>query len=171
VIADGKCENRSESQITSSFSEAFGAFLLRFSHRVPNWHGIGGQGIDCQLSRADLRASHRSIIRPQRTILRDFLPPGMSDIQNQERLRMGFCRRKYSLRRKRVNSSLANQRTPNTASVKCRRCEHRLPMDLKVSHHSLPFGTDHIIDQLLGKIVVNAWMLFRINRYHTVLIA
>jgi hypothetical protein len=77
VSLDGKCENRSESPITCSFFEAIWTFLLRFSHRVPNWHGIGAQGIDCQFSKADVRAMPRSFTRHLRTILRDLLPTGM----------------------------------------------------------------------------------------------
>ena len=91
---DGKCENRSESPITSSFFEAIWAFLLRFSHRVPNSNGIGAQGIDCQFSRADVRASHRSIIRRLRTILRDvqIIPGHFKGVIVPEGLHYGFVK-------------------------------------------------------------------------------
>ena len=43
-------------------------------------------------------------------------------------------------------------------------------MNFEVGDHFLSFGTDQVSDQLLGKFVVDPWML-RINRYYPVFVS
>ena len=50
------------------------------------------------------------------------------------------------------------------------RIEELLPVDLVVGDHALPFGRNQLVDELLAKLLLDAWMLCRTDQHDAILV-